>query len=71
MALVEAPDAADSKRRVLATPSVLNARYGILDAYGAIALAVEELFRDCVALVSSFGAVSSSLRLEFPTPPAP
>jgi len=58
MAVVDALAAVGSRRRVPAAPSVLNVRYGDHDAYGTIALAVEELFCDRVALVSSFGADS-------------
>jgi phosphoadenosine phosphosulfate reductase len=39
----------------------LNARYGHLDAAGAIRLGVDELFAGRIALVSSFGAESAVL----------
>jgi phosphoadenosine phosphosulfate reductase len=39
----------------------LNGRYGERDAHDVIALAVEKLFRDRIALVSSFGAESAVL----------
>jgi phosphoadenosine phosphosulfate reductase len=44
-----------------AEAAALNARYGELDAREAVALAVEELFPDRIALVSSFGADSAVL----------
>jgi phosphoadenosine phosphosulfate reductase len=56
LAYVAAP--ADEARTEAAR---LNGRYGELDAHDVIALAVETLFRDRVALVSSFGAESAVL----------
>jgi phosphoadenosine phosphosulfate reductase len=59
MAVAEALDVATkSKSGVPSDPSVLNARFGDLNAYDAIAVAVEDLFRNRIALVSSFGADS-------------
>jgi phosphoadenosine phosphosulfate reductase len=57
-ALAYAVDPADDARTEAAR---LNGRYGELDAHDVIALAVEKLFRDRIALVSSFGAESSVL----------
>jgi phosphoadenosine phosphosulfate reductase len=59
MAVAEAVAVATNSRSdVPADSSLLNARFGELDAYDAIAVAVEDLFRDRIALVSSFGADS-------------
>lgn len=59
MAVAEAHAyAGKAKGSVVDEHSVLNARYGDLDAHGAMALAINDLFRDAIALVSSFGADS-------------
>ncbi len=46
---------------VVSEAAALNARYGALGAREAVALAVEELFPERIALVSSFGADSAVL----------
>lgn len=60
MALLEAvADTIDTD--VGADAAALNRRYGDLEALGVISMAVNELFCDSVALVSSFGAESAVL----------
>lgn len=53
--------AVDPENGAGAEASALTARYGDLDAHDTMAIAIEELFRDRIALVSSFGAESAVL----------
>jgi phosphoadenosine phosphosulfate reductase len=53
--------AVDPENGARAETAALNARYGDLDARRLIALALDELFPDRIALVSSFGADSAVL----------
>ena len=46
----------DPESETLGRVAALNLRYGQSDAHAAISLAVDELFPERIALVSSFGA---------------
>jgi phosphoadenosine phosphosulfate reductase len=53
--------AVDPDNGIRAEAAALNARYGDLDAKAAVALAVDDLYPERIALVSSFGAESAVL----------